>query len=381
MAAKAFFPLDERLGIPENGITPRVQKYLLERLSEEDYRASADSLEVLGNSISPAAAGKLQREIGAQIHEERFGPQAALHAAQTAPANPAQLLIVSGDGARFRTNEADVLAETGKRRIPAADKSAEEQDRGWRENKVGVVIRAQKGFSKPDGTYQPPEELVKTYVATAADIRAFGHDLHTEAERRGIQTAREVVWISDHGHGLPEMRAREFPNANVVTDFFHCSERLGECARLVCGEGDAFKRPRQKFFHRLNDQLYRGNVEKVIALVRDEASKRAAEPECLSELDMQPDAKILWTHVFYFQKHQHTMNYSAYRAKGWPIGSGAIESACGQFGNRFKHGRMRWTKTGAEAGHQIKAAILSQDGQWDRRWPAPIPALDLAAAS
>ena len=67
MSVKVFFPLDERLGIPANGITPRVQKYLLERLSEEDYRASAESLEVLGNSLSPAAAGKLQRETGAQI--------------------------------------------------------------------------------------------------------------------------------------------------------------------------------------------------------------------------------------------------------------------------------------------------------------------------
>jgi hypothetical protein len=381
MSAKAFFPLDERLGIPENGITPRVQKYLLERLSEEDYRSSADSLEVLGNSISPAAAGKLQREIGAQIHAERFGPQSALQAAHEAPANPAELLIVSGDGARFRTNEADVLAETGKRRVPAADKSSEVEDRGWRENKVGVVIRAQKGFTKPDRTYQPPEELVKTYVATTADIRAFGCDLRTEAERRGILTAREVVWISDHGHGLPEMRQREFPKAHVITDFFHCAERLGECARVVCGEGDAYKRPRQKFFHRLKDQLYRGHVEKVIGIIKEAALKRSAEPDRLSDLDLQPEAKTLWTHIFYFEKHQKTMNYSAYRARGWPIGSGAIESACGQFGNRFKHGRMRWTKTGAEAGHQIKAAILSQDGQWERRWPAPIPTLDFAVAS
>ena len=92
-------------------------------------------------------------------------------AAHTAPANPAELLIVSGDGARYRTNEADVLAETGKRRVPAANKSAEVEDRGWRENKVGVVIRAQKGHTAPDGTYHPPEELVKTYVATTGDIR------------------------------------------------------------------------------------------------------------------------------------------------------------------------------------------------------------------
>ena len=350
-------------------------------MSEADYRASADSLEVMGNSISPATAGKLQRQVGAQIHEERFGPQAMLQAAQNAPANPAELLIVSGDGARFRTNEADVLGATGKRRVAAADKAAEQNDRGWRENKVGVVIRAQKGFYTADGSYQPPQELVKTYVASTGDIRAFGHALRTEAERRGIQAAREVVWISDHGHGLPEMRQREFPDAHVITDFFHCAERLGECARAVCGESDAFKRARQKFFHRLKDLLYRGKVRKVIAVIREEASKRAAEPASLSDLDAMPAAQVLWTHVFYFEKHQAAMDYAAYRARGWPIGSGAVESACGQFGNRFKHGRMRWTKAGAEAGHQIKAAILSQDGQWDQRWPAPIPVLELAAAS
>lgn len=369
------------MGIPANGITPRVQKFLLERLSEEDYRASAASLEILGNSISPAAAGQLQREIGAQIQEERFGTQSALNAAQAAPANPAELLIVSGDGARYRTNEADVLAGTGKRRVPAANPSAQAEDRGWRENKVGVVIRARKGFTHSDGTYQPPEELVKTYVATTGDIRAFGCDLRTESERRGILTAWEVVWISDHGHGLDEMRQREFSPAHVVTDFFHCAERLAECARVVCGEGDANKRPRQKFFYRLKDLLYRGHVEKVIASVREEASKRASEPTRLNDLDLKPDAQILWTHVFYFEKHRHTMNYSACRARGWPIGSGAVESACGQFGNRFKHGRMRWTKNGAEAGHQIKAAILSQDGHWERRWPTPIPTLELANAS
>ena len=79
----------------------------------------------------------------------------------------------------------------------------------------------------------------------------------------------------------------------------------------------------------------------------------------------------------YFEKHHETMDYPTYRAKGWPIGSGSVESACGQFGDRVKHARMRWTRRRAGALCGVKAAIMSQDGRWEKRWPGPIPVLDL----
>lgn len=348
---------------------------MLEKIVEDDYRATARSVEVMGQSIAPATAGALLREVGPQIHADRFGPEAMLHAAAEARPNPPELLLFLGDGARYRTNEADVRKNAAAPRPKL--KAGEEEDRGWRENKVGVVVRARKGYVKADGEYQPPEELVKTYVATTGDIQQFGHDFHTEGERRGLLSAPVVVWCSDHGHGLPEMQAREFPQAHVVTDFYHSAERLGECARVVCGEGDAFKRPRLKFFHRLRSLLYEGKVDKVLRTLTEEATKRSPRPLHAADLKAQPAAHTLWTHVLYIEKHRQTMDYSAYRRQGWPIGSGAAESACGQFGNRFKHARMRWTKAGAEAGHQVKAAVLSQDGQWERRWPPPIPVIEL----
>ncbi len=43
----------------------------------------------------------------------------------------------------------------------------------------------------------------------------------------------------------------------------------------------------------------------------------------------------------------------------------------------MKHARMRWTRRRAEAVRQVKAAVLSQDGRWERRWPGPIPVLEL----
>ncbi|MGD0089486.1 MAG: hypothetical protein ABSE73_06155, partial [Planctomycetota bacterium] len=230
-------------------------------------------------------------------------------------------------------------------------------------------------------------ELVKTYVATVADIEQFGRLFRTEAERRGLLGAKEVVWVGDHGHGNPGMLAREFGQLNlktlfqIITDFFHSSARLAECAKVIEGEGSHHKRARQKLFQQLRSWLWNGAVPKVIRKLSALAEARTPRPAKLAELEAQPALRALWLHIFYFEKHQDTMDYPTYRAKGWPMGSGTIESACGQFGERVKHNRMRWTRAKADALHSLKAAIFSQDDRWAKRWPPPIPILELRAAS
>ena len=375
---------------------------MLEHLAKEDYRDSTQPVALAGNSVSHAEAGRVLTEAGPALHAELFGPEASTEG----PVQPAELLILEADGSRYRTNEEDrkpqataerpskAAVEPGtprKEEKPPSPQSEddplaeEERKRGWRENKVGLVVRALPGKTKLDGEYQPPEELVKTYVATTASLQEFEQDLLTEAQRRGAKYAKEVVSVSDNGHGLPTMWPRLF-NAlgltlNMITDFFHCAERLAACAAVIKGEGDACKRQRQSLYRRLRGWLWEGEVEKVIALLRVEARRLAPQPAHLKDLAGQPAAQTLWGHLFYFEKYKETMDYPTYRAKGWPMGSGSVESACGQFGGRVKHNRMRWSRRGADALHVVKAAILSGDDRWAKRWPPPIPVLELPAAA
>ena len=83
--------------------------------------------------------------------------------------------------------------------------------------------------------------------------------------------------------------------------------------------------------------------------------------------------RLLWTHVFYIEKYREHMDYPAYRAKGWPIGSGHVESLAGQVGRRMKAASKRWTKHGAEAMANLIAERRGQDGRWAKRWPDPLP--------
>jgi hypothetical protein len=327
---------------------------------------------VQGNTLGATTVGRIVCREGERLEQDLFGAEATVAEQRQAAANPPDVLIVSGDGSRYRTNEADKRKKHPRR-------SADPDDRGWRENKIGVVVRTARGRYEKDGTYRPSAALLKTYVASTGTIDVFGRMLHLEAERRGERQAREVVFLSDNGHGLPEMRQREFPRARVVTDFFHVAERLYACAVAVKGEGPAHDKERRRYWHGLKDRLWRGQVARLIVLLTDQALQRAPRPSQLSDLHELPAAHTLWTNVFYLEKYRGTMDYPAYRAHGWPIGSGVIESACGQFGGRFKHSRMRWTRRIANAGHQIKAAILSQDDRWQLRWPPPLPLLAIPA--
>ena len=387
--------------MPEDKLTPRVERHLLEQLANDNYRRSAKGIEVFGCTISHVQAGRVLEDAGEKIHSELYGPEEMLAAKAEAPKNPAELIVIEADGARYRTNEADKRKKRGKDNTSAAthadcpseaacraetaddEISPQERDRGWRENKMAVVIRMVPGKAEPDGSYTKPKELLKTYVGTTRDSRAFGRDLRTEAERRGIKRAEQVVFLGDHGHGMPEMIKREFADVEkqVITDFYHGAERLGDVAAVVKGAGEARKKKRFEFFLNLRSELWNGEAKGLTKRLARFASRLAPRPTTLTELNANPDARKLWEHAMYFEKHTETMNYPEYRAKGWPIGSGAVESACGQFGNRVKHARMRWTRKGADALHVVKAAILSGDDRWQKRWPPPIPVLDVAPST
>ena len=80
---------------------------------------------------------------------------AVAHAPEEAPANAPDLLVIEGDGMRLRELIAtDAMREDG------------EPDNGWRECKVGVVIRCKRGRFNKDGSYDEPEAILQTHLAT-----------------------------------------------------------------------------------------------------------------------------------------------------------------------------------------------------------------------
>jgi len=266
------------------------------------------------------------------------------------PANPPALLVIGMDGGRVQSCQ--VNPETGSR---------------WREDKVATITSYLPGQGK-----RRPKPLVTTYVATMEKAQGFGGMLHVEAERRGLRQAQVVLSIGDGGNWIDPLTKRERLCDHRVVDYYHAVEHLYTVAAAVHGPGT---RPARALAERLKQQLYDGKVKRVIAWMRRHAG-RLGPPQA----DDGPEhpRRVLANNVIYFTTHQAHMDYSAYRAKGWPIGSGVTESGVKQFNKRVKGTDQFWHEAGVEPILALRALWLSQDDRWSKHW-ADRSAYDKAA--
>jgi len=205
----------------------------------------------------------------------------------------------------------------------------------------------------------------KMYYATQGDHEAFGHRVLTMVRRAGAEGAREVVFIGDGAKWVWGLCAREFARFGSkvveVLDWYHAVEHLWEVARAYYGETSDLVTPWVKA---REGDLYDGAAQKVMCAIKAMAEEVGVAPEGTHELDRRV---ILWRNVGYFEDNAARMNYPDYRARGIPMGSGVVESACRHVvANRLKGPGMRWDEPGAEAILHLRTLELS--GRWDSFW-------------
>jgi hypothetical protein len=71
--------------------------------------------------------------------------------------------------------------------------------------------------------------------------------------------------------------------------------------------------------------------------------------------------------ITYFKNHHKWMHYDDYLRKGYPIGSGVVESTCGHtVKDRMEGTGRRWSIDGAEAILLLRSVYTSSD--WDTYW-------------
>ena len=66
----------------------------------------------------------------------------------------------------------------------------------------------------------------------------------------------------------------------------------------------------------------------------------------------------------YFQNHREHLHYQDNAAQGFPVGSGAVESACSQFQDRFKRTGQFWNSASMSHLQALKGA--RDNGDWDQ---------------
>ena len=148
----------------------------------------------------------------------------------------------------------------------------------------------------------------------------------------------------------------------MIIDWGHAKSHLFDAAKAAHEHDE----PRQRRLgHQLEAWLWDGQRDKVIARLR-ELSQTAGPPQPGD--GPEHPRRILAQNAGYFERHRDHMDYPAYRARGWPIGSGVVESGVKQFNRRVKGTEQFWNPVGSESILALRALWLSEDRRWDHYW-------------
>ena len=103
------------------------------------------------------------------------------------------------------------------------------------------------------------------------------------------------------------------------------------------------------------DELWDGHLDTMLAAFDAAAAFRPSAQAVVAEQRT------------YFDTHRQRMRYAYFRAQGYQIGSGSVESACKRVvALRLKQAGMRWSARGAKAIAHLRALVLSW--RWDSFW-------------
>jgi hypothetical protein len=326
--APGFFPLDEQLACGRGGVTPTVHELIVLLGTHLPFACAAQLLErFVGVRISPSTVRRFTETAGVALcavetaFVERVGRELP-----DAPVGPAEQLM-SVDGAM----------------VPVVGGE-------WREVKtvaIGAIHRT------PDG---PCTTDQLSYCSRMSDVETFSQSVTGECHRRGTARARVVAAVADGAPWCQQVFDDQVPGSVRILDFPHAVGHLAEVAEAVFGRATTAANAWLALHRRI---LRDGDPELVLTALADVPVTTAADPAA---------AELIRDQVLaYFTKRRPQITYAAFRARGLPIGSGAVESANKQVVEaRLKGAGMHWTPDNVNPMLALRAAWCSD--RWDSSW-------------
>jgi hypothetical protein len=328
------------LGLLPGVLTPRLQEQLAHLGTWMPFAPAAQMLaRFTGVAVSAATARRLTEVVGRSALAVEDAAAARL--CDELPPVPAgaERAVVSADGAM----------------VPLVGGE-------WAEVKTLVVgeVAARAAPLTPGEPVTPPPAVAVvpeghlTAVSTCsrlADIEQFNQAVLGELHRRGVETAGQVAAVSDGAEWIQGFVDLHCPQAVRILDFAHAAEHLARIGQAVAPEDATWLAPR---LHRLKH----AGPEPLLAELHqhvDQVATLTQPPPAVSEA------------LAYLDKRVALMQYPAFAAAGWPIGSGSVESANKLVVEaRLKGGGMHWARPNVNPLLVLRNAVCND--RWDEAW-------------
>ena len=351
-------PVDQRYGIEPGKVTAGLaqlvalsgidkafkdsrkwlKEYLLFEVSENTVRAETQIM------------GELQRQAEAELVKETQN-ETSLH---TCPGGRCQ-----GKREQSQRPALEIMygsIDAAKVRIEprnCKEKAAENRE-NWRDLKAGcwyegeIVPNRQRSVRQKDKAQREGTVLRaknKQYFCDIDKAEEFGKLLWATGCAVGADYARLLVFICDGAVWIWNLIAHYFPNAIQIVDWYHAADRL----KRIAEEAFTIQDERRAWLEKVTEDLWQGRVEAVV-----EACQHLAKKSNLAKQSL-----------LYYGNNLERMRYAQFRAAGYLIGSGVIESGCKQIvTQRLKLPGAQWNLDGAILTAKARAAWLS--GNWQK---------------
>lgn len=311
--------------------------------------------DAVGQSISGDSVRRITEGWGRQVETRREGEAAQANAPAQRGESPSTRRVAEQDpidGAANISTDGGMMLVRGE---------------GWKEVKLtaisAVEVRPAEERPVQEGKASrragDPLVILKehSYQAGLWDADTMAWHQYAEGLRRGIDRCPRVSSVNDGALWIGRITDLNFPDAIQIVDWPHAEGKLWKVGKAVFGEQSPEAR---EWVADQVDHLWGGKVHKVEAALQGLDLDQERWPD---EVRQAPG---------YFEGNRQRMRYDEFRAKGYPIGSGTVESGI----NSVVHHRMKRPGRGWERSNgQAMLAALGElhCGRFERTWQATLP--------
>jgi hypothetical protein len=224
---------------------------------------------------------------------------------------------------------------TGRLQKDTSPDGKRHRDVEWREVRTGLV--------------RVVGEVDPLYVCKMASYPDICEDLFAVGCLRALSEQTQVIGVGDGANGLREEMAAHFPNFRYILDRPHLKTHFFETAEAL-GIEEAL---RPRWVGAFMDRLHQGDSDDVL--------------EDLRNLLKETRCDRLRRFIEYLERFADAVHYDLYEERGWPLGSGEIESAHRFIPQeRLKIAGACWHPDSVNP--MLALRVMRANGWWGRFW-------------
>jgi hypothetical protein len=224
----------------------------------------------------------------------------------------------------------------------------------WTEVKTLAI-----GVVTPAGNAKGEREAIAehlSYFSRSCESDEFTRLSLIETHTRGVELADEVVAVADGAVWIQGLVDYHRPDAVRILDFAHAAESVCAVSKAAYGDGT---QQASEWFERQRHRLRHEEPKRVLEAIK-RARGRAAARGCEQE-------QVIATTLGYLGSRREQIRYAELAGAGYPIGSGAVESANKVVvERRLKGAGMHWARRHLNAMLALRCAVANE--RWEVGW-------------